>query len=644
MTHRFCGRAKDFRASLAMVLLVVLPAVAIAQDSPRQWADSTGRFKITGTLVEVVDGNAMIRDAAGKTLKIPVSRLSKADQEFLEGSENPFVMVEDSSASSARDRSAEQTVDGIGDALWATPQSVDWDSAELFVPLAGVQWQVPESVGPLDFEPKRTPLLKKTSFHENVHPLAINTRCRRAAVGYSVSFAVPKAQTRLSLVDLVSGRAIHTDPVEAHMRPLALLDNGSSVLMVGCSDDRGGYEKKTELQLWRFDGKRIVRSASWVPYAKDRDRGREDAEVLAAEVLDSRRVLTISDKGHVVLWDLAHRTPLWHSRLSERNFAMQLSVDRKLLALFDEKTLMVLNPETAEIFGSTALPQNTQTGWCRVAWSPSGKRILFTSISDIRVMDVESGQWLFEFSLPGGPVATRALSYPDEDFVLLDKRLLVDLRSKIQVCEYRDAGQIETIGGTSFIAIHSGNGGLLAPGKFPHPAAEQMLETALNDPRLFLLHPGVAVAIDVSAIRSEHQQVARTGLEQSAAQAGYEVAPTSPIKIVGSISGPKQEAVSYIAAGAYIVNQYTSSVKLDWNGKTLWSTSQTNVPGMLMTKRGQTMQEALDDAGKKPNTAMFSNVHFPKFMQKPSDSQPAGRRSNALMQSQFTLQGLVDSK
>src|SRR5690606_15910718 len=104
------------------------------------------------------------------------------------------------------------------------------------------------------------------------------------------------------------------------------------------------------------------------------------------------------------------------------------------------------------------------------------------------------------------------------------------------------------------------------------------------------------------------------------------------------------EAVSYIAAGSYIVNRYTSTIKLQWSGKDLWSTSGTNVPGMLTTKRNQTMQQALDEAGKQPNTSMFASARFPEFMQKPSENQPAGQRSNALMSSQFTMQGLVDSK
>ncbi len=65
---------------------------------------------------------------------------------------------------------------------------------------------------------------------------------------------------------------------------------------------------------------------------------------------------------------------------------------------------------------------------------------------------------------------------------------------------------------------------------------------------------------------------------------------------------------------------------------------------MLMTKRGQTMQQALDEAGKKPNLSIFEQTRFPEFMQKPSGNQQGPNRSTALMTSNFTVKGLVDSK
>ncbi len=641
-----------YRLVIFLSILLTSPALALQTGEMRQWSDSTGRFKITAKLVEVSDGNAILESDAGKTLRIPVARLSATDQAFLNSADNPFEMIGDSdaspSAANSPSTSSPNTAAGSGSsgAGWGSPKDVDWDAANEVVTLAGVEWTVSlAKSGELDFEPKRAPLPKKTNFHEGMHKLAVNAVCRRAAVGYSATFAIPKPLTRLSLVDLVTGKAIHSEQVESHMRPIALLDNGASVLMVGASDERGGYETPDQLQVWRLQGKKIVRTPSWIPYPNDKeDWGkRQNAIVAAAEPITESTVLTLSDKGHVVLWDIFKREPIWHSRLNHNSFAMAVSLDRQLVALSDDKTLLVVNANSGEILGSSALDNAARVGWNRVCWSPSGKRILFTAVGEIRLFNVETAEWEADFHLSDAPIATNSLSYPHEDFALLDNRLLVHLPTKIQVCDYTGAHAITTVGGMSFIGVQEQNGGLLVPAKFPHPAAEELLTKAQKDPSVFLIHPGVAVAIDVSGA-GQHQAQVKSGLETAIKNSGYKIDPSSQIKVVGSISGPKQEAVNYIARGSYVVNEFKSSIKMTWNGKDLWSTGGSNIPGMLMTSGGETIEQALAKAGQSPNLDIFSRVSFPEFMQRPSDNAQPGSRSMAMMSSKFTLQGLVDTK
>ena len=87
-------------------------------------------------------------------------------------------------------------------------------------------------------------------------------------------------------------------------------------------------------------------------------------------------------------------------------------------------------------------------------------------MSTVRLLDIEKGEWLHSYNAPSGPVAPNALSCPHDDYVLIDNRLLVHMPTKIQVCEYRDAGQIATVGDTALIAMLADSGGLLAPGNF----------------------------------------------------------------------------------------------------------------------------------------------------------------------------------
>jgi hypothetical protein len=76
-------------------------------------------------------------------------------------------------------------------------------------------------------------------------------------------------------------------------------------------------------------------------------------------------------------------------------------------------------------------------------------------------------------------------------------------------------------------------------------------------------------------------------------------------KVVGSLVEVK-EGVAFIknADGKILkvpvakLSQKDSSIRLVWNGKDLWQTGGTNVPGMLMTKQGETIEQALAEAGK----------------------------------------------
>ena len=570
--------------------------------------------------------------------------MSSSDQAILKSAANPFEEVTDSppATTATAPSSSSGSASGGG---WSTPKVIDWDTIKELVPLPGVAWNVPLGKGELGFDPQRAALQKKANFHEKMHPLAINTHCQRAAVGFTVSFSVPKPQTRLSLIDLATGKAVHSTQVEARMRPLALMDNGNTMLMGGTSDERGGYETGDQLQIWRLNGKKIIRTPSWIPHpAESKAFGKvNNAAIGSAYPIKENLILTLSNSAHLVLWDIYKREPVWHAKLNTRNFGVDVSTDRRHVAVFNDKIVMVVDALTAEILGSTAL-QVARVGWNRIRWSPSGTKLLLSSVGDLRVVDVKTGELEQDIHLSDTPMATRGLSYPHEEYALLDNHLLVHLPSKIQVCDYRDATSIRILGGTAFIAIQTQSNGILVPAKFPHPAATAALKTAQDDPTMFLIHPGVGVAIDVSRVPGQYSQEVRNGLTQSVSNSGYKLDPASEIKLVASISGPKTEAVSYIARGSYVVNQYQSDAKLEWKGKSLWKRGGTNIPHMLSTKRDETIKQALDRHGKRPNTSIFANLKFPEFMQRPSENAKPGQNSNALMTSKFTLGGLVDSK
>lgn len=647
-TTQIAKRAATCLASLSLTLWTA--GWTLAQDQ-REWVDSTGQHKIVGSLVEVQEGTAIIKTAEGKHVKIPVNRLSKKDQEFLEQGSSPFQVVENPGGSkSSSSMSANSTASSAPtpEYNWATPKVVDWSEAEEIHLSSTADWNVPLAEdGKLPFEAKRASLTKKASFHEGMHALCINPTCKRAAVGYTVSFAVPKPQSRVSLVDLLSGKAVHSETLDANMRPLALLNNGSSMLMVGCADGRGNRtgEANEEVQIWKFVNKKIERTPSWIPYVNDGEEwGKKvNGNVVYAEAITDQTVLTMSHLGHAVLWNLPQRKPIWHVKLGS-NCGYTLSTDRKLFAVLGGKTINILRTDNGEAVGSKVL-DGVHIGWPRLAFSPTGKKLAFTNMGDIRILDLAKGEWEKQLNFPTSPIAPDGLDYPDEDYVLLNKKLLVHLPSQIQVCEYSDVGPIKTIGGVTFMGFSTDAGGLLVPATFPHPTAIKLLEKSQNNPSLFLIHPGVEVSIDVKGVPAEHQSKTEGFLKTSAENAGYKVVANSPISLVATITGPTQEKVEYHMAGTYTVNSYTSTVTLRWQGKDLWSNRGNNVPGIVMRKRDETMEQALAEAGKSPSFWVFQSSGFPKMLQKPSENSKGGpAKSSALMTSRFTLNGLVDTQ
>jgi thiol-disulfide isomerase/thioredoxin len=68
------------RLFLVVALLGAIAAAVLAEE--RTWTDRTGKFKITGELVEVQDGKALLRRGDGKEISVPLERLSDADQQF----------------------------------------------------------------------------------------------------------------------------------------------------------------------------------------------------------------------------------------------------------------------------------------------------------------------------------------------------------------------------------------------------------------------------------------------------------------------------------------------------------------------------------------------------------------------------------
>ena len=58
---------------------------ALQESSVRQWTDDTGLFSVRGRLIAILDDKVRILKETGRTTTVPMTRLSRADQKYVEG-------------------------------------------------------------------------------------------------------------------------------------------------------------------------------------------------------------------------------------------------------------------------------------------------------------------------------------------------------------------------------------------------------------------------------------------------------------------------------------------------------------------------------------------------------------------------------
>ncbi len=89
---------------LAIVLVMTTTPCVFAQAVPdyRTWTDSTGKFRVEAKLVETVGAKVKLqRQADGRVVEIPLSRLSKADQAFVRRSTREQAVEVDTKSAAA---------------------------------------------------------------------------------------------------------------------------------------------------------------------------------------------------------------------------------------------------------------------------------------------------------------------------------------------------------------------------------------------------------------------------------------------------------------------------------------------------------------------------------------------------------------
>jgi SLA1 homology domain 1, SHD1 len=329
----------------------------VAAQELREWTDKSGKFKVQATFVELKDDTLLLKKKDGKTLKIRLDKLSPGDQKYVSEleSENPFEQVEDNSDAEMEEGPADANDPDVGSRPKAadqgeSSQSIDWSEVPSVEILGGDRWEIPEFASDTSEKiPKPVPLPKKQHFFEGIHPIVVSPLMNKAVISYATTFSVPKPAVRMVIADLTTGKMVASETVDQNFRPLALINDGQSALMCGIE------AQSDQLQVWQIKGKKIQSSPTWRPFADSSDdaskKGDSNSQLIAmAEGISENLVLLGTRTGHLALWDIKTKKPVWHWEMGEMP-AIGFSPDRSLMGFVLGQQLMILQTKSGEILG-----------------------------------------------------------------------------------------------------------------------------------------------------------------------------------------------------------------------------------------------------------------------------------------------------
>jgi hypothetical protein len=623
--------------SVACLGLLLVSAASAAEF--RTWTDSTGKHTLKAKLDAVEDGKAILIRENGKKVRIAVEKLSKADQEFLEkqAADNPFQEGEkgDAAEKGGSEASDKESQPATGEPRKVT---VDWSaSQEIPLPSPDTAWKITvPDVPTADFHPRSVALAPRQDFWEGLNGMAVSHAGKAGVVGYGWQMPGDTVVTeRLVLCDLEKGRVAATGAGKyGAMIPFALHDDGRQILMRR-SDFGGGNAER--LEIWSLKGKNVVRTDVWTPFSDDPGWGHD---VTWAAFIDAKKLALCSGSGKLAICNFATCQPICHTHVTGGGHPA-LSPDRKWLAYVVDDTLGLIDIEKQEVIATTPIARKLHAPV--LAFSPSGKRIGCVAADRILVWDTATGKLEKDFAVTGINMGGE-IAYPDEGFILAGHQFLIELDNQLKLWHYQGADRVHTVGGTTFIAATGDNtSGVLLATKLPHPRSLDMLKEALGQSDLFAFRKGTPVKLDVAGIPdAAEQSKVKEALTKKLDAMNCPVAADGKVEVVAYVEGPKSREISYINSGTYTVQEYFTKLKIVYQGKTLWETQWTNIPGVMSLQRGENIETKLREASAHPAYGLYQEAVLPEFLQKPTESQNPGQPGGGqtIGQSSVTPQGI----
>jgi WD40 repeat protein len=604
------------------------------------WVDVTGKYKTEATFLRLADGKVELKKADGSIAKVPLDKLSAADQELAKklaeadaaagrDPNDPFATTEPAEpgtpaepAEPAPAQPANHTDTQNPANLKVTEPNRQGESEVLLdesVREGGLTAD-PEPANPISLASRGIPLSKTATGKEGLaggffeHPkvIAIPPSGGKAVVALVDELPSTERVTRLERCDLAAGKSLGSTLLNGNSVPLDADPTGQFIVARSDNFHIGTHGRVDIFDISESQLKHVI---SWLPYG-DRDWGQRDVQF--ASFLDNGHICTV-DGGRADR--VAGRSG--QGALFRGNFqgpTPAISGTGKYLAVLTKGGIYVLDALTGNPLAKFA----GQPGYFpRLSFRPDGQQLACVSSGMIQVWDVKSGQMVHDVYLPT-QFAANTVAWPSDGYMLLNGGSLVDLTRRIVLWQYSGGSEVgATVNGRQLFVAKSGDqSGTLVHTPLPHGDAKK-LAASLEPDALLAIKPGVQVSVRIAvAMTPQEQQQIYDALVKRLTDNGVEIVQNANVILHATTEQGETKTVEYRTIGrgfgteSATVTQQIQKLTFTENGKTLWQAVQVKDAPFFLHTGGKDLNAAVA-AQTRPDMAFFTNMVLPKHLARP---------------------------
>lgn len=613
------------------------PLIGFAQS--RNWSDASGAFSIPAKLAWADKKEVKLTKSDGRTITVPLNKLSEADQKFVNGFLQAEAALDMGGSTDALPDSANPFAGGVpsgsspksGSSPGATEASGSIPMREASIkglrPISvspGKEfWDVPTLHGfpAVEFQELVVPTLIKKPFFAAFRIQAAGRTGNVVLNAYQQGRGNKENYTDLSVVNATTGDTTETLHLDTPWKVMDVSADGSRIAAVRIV----GFDKGSDVALMRITANGIVPEYQFTAGGGSWD------ELHFAKFLPGNRLMTISQKHNLTVWDIGGDSVRAVSRgNSGGKLWAALSPAGEAMAVVAGKSIAFIDTVKFKLVGY--IPREEEP--LALAFSPDGKQLASYHRFAIDIYSMESGQLDQSFAVAESDPKTRLHWTGDH---LMVGSVLYDPAKGVPLWTYESSKSRATLGSYLFSAFPGDNGTTLTVFRLPHDEAIRAADD-IDPDNIYCISPGDRVAIDyqISQASSGIQQEIRNAVESKVAELGWELSTSGANKILIKLEKGKQEESEYYTrrgfgpaffpggfgprpsgpADKVTYQPWTHTFSITSVGDQVYNAVRKfSAPQSLSTKDGETTQQAVNRYCR-PTPTYFKSLIVPPHILK----------------------------